>query len=106
MVPCKLLGVCQGKYLQFVQYSKEEVAVLHSHETLLLMCKSLDGENLVNFRSVVNFAKIFSQHQSFLPYGKIILVTLILSALLWVACVIVIYSHACTYTLPRQLFIG
>ena len=48
----------------------------------------------------------FSQRQSFLPYGKIILVALILSALLWVACVIVMYSHACTYTLPRQLFIG
>ena len=33
------------------------------------MCKNLDGENLANFWSVVNFAK-FLQHQSFPPYGS------------------------------------
>ena len=32
------------------------------------MCKNLDGENLMNFWSVVNFAK-FLQHQSFPPYS-------------------------------------
>ena len=66
MAPCKLqllaaYPACQGKYLQLF-------TVLHSRETLLQMGKNLDGENLANFLSIINFAK-FSQHQSFPPYG-------------------------------------
>ena len=36
------------------------------------MCKNLDVENMVNFWSVVNFAK-FKRRQSFSPYGKLII---------------------------------
>ena len=32
------------------------------------MCKNLDGENLVDFWSIINFAK-FKQRQSFPPYS-------------------------------------
>ena len=39
----------------------------YSRETLPQMCKNLDGENLANFWSVVNFVK-FQQRQSFAPY--------------------------------------
>ena len=60
MVPsCKLLGTClRNIFHQFVRYSRKT----------LQMCKNLNGGNLANFWSLINFAK-FQQCQSFPPYG-------------------------------------
>ena len=71
----QIVGHMPKKYLPINFFD-----IHYSCETLLQMCKNLDGENLANFWLVVNFAKFqgrqsFPLYSSFLSYTFSSLVT-------------------------------